>query len=81
MNTIKLVTTLLLLILSSYSFGQFGGLIKKPKKPKEQKKGKSKAEQEKIKRQTVNGSCTWVFRTEMRPVSGPQLCRSLTQTQ
>lgn len=33
MNTFKLITTLALLTLCSYSFGQFGGLIKKPKKP------------------------------------------------
>lgn len=33
MNTFKLITTFLLLTLCSYSFGQFGGLVKKPKKP------------------------------------------------
>lgn len=33
MNTFKIITTLLLLTICSYSFGQFGGLIKKPKKP------------------------------------------------
>lgn len=33
MNTFKIITTLFLLTLSSYSFGQFGGLLKKPKKP------------------------------------------------
>ncbi|MGH1337751.1 MAG: hypothetical protein ACRBFS_16645 [Aureispira sp.] len=33
MNALKLTSTFLLLTISSYSFGQFGGLIKKPKKP------------------------------------------------
>lgn len=33
MHTFKLIITLFLLTLCSYSFGQFGGIIKKPKKP------------------------------------------------
>lgn len=47
MNTFKLITTFLLLTLCSYSFGQFGGLIKKPKKPSVNapKTNKSKATQ------------------------------------
>lgn len=40
MNTFKLITTLLLLTICSYSFGQFGSLIKKPKKPSISTKGK-----------------------------------------